>query len=211
MKINYKLKKYIENIIFPSYEKNDLGHNLDHIKYVIKRSLKIATKQENINFDMVYVVAAYHDIGHYIDAKNHEKVSADILLKDMNLRKFFIEDEIQIMAEAIYDHRASLKGEPRNIYGKIISSADRNTLVEVLLKRTYFYRIEHNHNESLNEIIEESRKHIINKFGRNGYAITKMYFEDLEYKKFLEEILVLTENKLEFRKRFMEINGLNKL
>ena len=35
-----------------------------------------------------------------------------------------------------------------------------------------------------------------------------MYFEDLDYKKFLEEISILAENKEEFRKRFMEVNGL---
>lgn len=209
MKINQELKKYIENTIFPSYKKNDLGHNLDHIRYVIDRSLKFANNQDDINYDMVYVIAAYHDIGHYIDAKNHEKVSADMLLVDVNLRKFFTEDEIQIMAEAIYDHRASLEGEPRSIYGKIVSSADRNTLVEVPLKRTYAYRIEHNPNDTLDQIIEESRQHIINKFGKKGYAAEKMYFEDLDYKKFLEEISVLAEDEVEFRRRFMEVNGLN--
>ena len=209
MKINDELKQYIENTIFSSYKKNDLGHNLDHIKYVIDRSLKFASNLDDINYDMVYVIAAYHDIGHFIDAKNHEKVSADMLLEDINLSKYFTEDEIQIMAEAIYDHRASLEGEPRSIYGKIVSSADRNTLVEVPLKRTYAYRVEHNHNDTLDEIIEESRQHIINKFGKKGYAAEKMYFEDLEYKKFLEEISDLAEDEEEFRRRFMETNGLN--
>ena len=209
MKINQELKKYIENTIFHNYIKNDLGHNLDHIRYVIDRSLKFASDQDDVNYDMVYVIAAYHDIGHYIDAKDHEKVSADMLLVDVNLRKFFTEDEIQIMAEAIYDHRASLEDEPRSIYGKIVSSADRNTLVEVPLKRTYAYRIEHNPNDTLDQIIEESRQHIINKFGKKGYAAEKMYFEDLDYKKFLEEISVLAEDEVEFRRRFMEVNGLN--
>ena len=63
--------------------------NLEHISYVIDRSLMFASNQDDINYDMVYVIAAYHDIGHYIDAKNHEKVSADMLLEDMNLRMFF--------------------------------------------------------------------------------------------------------------------------
>ena len=198
MKINQEIKKYIENTIFPSYKKNDLGHNLDHIRYVIDRSLKFASNQDDINYDMVYVIAAYH-----------EKVSADMLLEDINLRKFFTEDEIQTMAEAIYDHRASLEGEPRSIYGKIVSSADRNTLVEVPLKRTYAYRVEHNPTDTLDEIIEESRQHIINKFGKKGYAAEKMYFEDLDYKKFLEEISVLAEDEVEFKRRFMEVNGLN--
>ena len=209
MQINKELKKYIEENIFPSYRKNDLGHNLEHIKYVVNRSLRFANEVDDINYDMVYTIAAYHDIGHYIDAKNHEKVSAEMLLADENLRKFFTEDEIKIMSEAVYDHRASLEGEPRSVYGKIVSSADRNTLVEVPLKRTYAYRVAHNPNDSLEDIIEESRQHVINKFGKKGYATEKMYFEDSDYKKFLEEISTFAENKEEFRKRFMEVNGLN--
>lgn len=209
MQLNNKLQQYIEKNIFPSYKKNDLGHNLDHIKYVIDRSLKFASEVDSINYDMVYTIAAYHDIGHYIDAKNHEKVSAEMLLADENLKKYFTDNEIKTMAEAVYDHRASLEGEPRSIYGKIVSSADRNTLVDVPLKRTYAYRVEHNPNDTLDEIIEESRQHIISKFGKKGYATEKMYFEDLDYKKFLEDISNLAENKEEFRKRFIEVNGLN--
>ena len=206
MRINKRLQNYIEKNIFPSYKKNDLGHNIDHIKYVIERSLKFAKEVKDINYDMVYTIAAYHDIGHYIDAKNHEKVSADILLADNNLRKYFTEEEIKIMSEAVYDHKASLEGDPRSIYGKIVSSADRNTLIDVPLKRTYAYRIEHNPNDSLDDIIEESRKHIVNKFGKKGYATKKMYFEDLDYKKFLEDISVLAKNKEEFKNRYCEVN-----
>ncbi len=132
---------------------------------------------------MVYTVAAYHDLGHHIDGKNHEKVSAEMLLADENLREFFSEEEIRIMAEAVYDHRASMEGEPRSIYGKIVSSADRNTDILLPLRRTYSYRISNNPNDSLEKIIEESRKHLINKFGNSGYANEKMYFEDLDYKK----------------------------
>ena len=208
MKINDKLKKYIEENIFPSYKKNDLGHNIDHIKYVINRSLKFASRVEGINYDMVYTIAAYHDIGHYIDAKNHEKVSAEMLLADDNLKEFFTAEEIKIMSEAVYDHRASMEGEPRSIYGKIVSSADRNTLIDVPLKRTYAYRIEHNPKDPIEKIIEESREHIIDKFGKKGYATEKMYFEDLDYKKFLEDISKLAENKEEFKKRYCKINNI---
>ena len=47
--INKEIKKYIENNIFPQYIHNDSGHNLEHIKYVIKRSLKFAKIIPNIN------------------------------------------------------------------------------------------------------------------------------------------------------------------
>lgn len=206
MRVTKELKEYIKENIFPSYQKNDLGHNLEHIKYVIKRSLKFASEIDGVNFNMVYTIAAYHDIGHYIDAKNHEKISATILFEDKMLKKFFSDQEIKIMSEAVYDHRASLEGEPRSIYGKIVSSADRNTLVQVPLKRTYAYRLKHSPNASLDDIIEESRKHIIDKFGSHGYATEKMYFEDSDYKKFLEDISLLAQDKEEFKKQFIKIN-----
>lgn len=208
--IGEELKKYIENEIFKSYEKNEDAHKLDHIMYVINRSFMFASRVPDINMEMVYVIAAYHDIGHYIDAENHEKVSGKMLLEDKNLRKFFSEEEIKIMSEAVSDHRASSKNEPRSIYGKIVSSADRNVLIEVLLKRTYSYRKKHSLNLSLDEIIEESRLHLLDKFGKNGYATTKMYFEDEDYKKFLEDITELASNKEEFKRRFLEVNGLEK-
>lgn len=209
MDINSVLKKYIEDTIFPSYSKNDLGHNLSHIKYVIDRSLKFASTFTDINLDMVYTIASYHDIGHFIDAKNHERVSADILFNDKNLNKFFNANEIKIMMEAIEDHRASLEYEPRSIYGKIVSSADRNTNINSVLKRTYEYRIKNFKCANLDEVINESFNHIKEKFGKKGYAIEKMYFEDNEYKKFLLEIEELINNKEKFIKKYKQVNNIN--
>lgn len=206
--IREELKKYIEENIFTSYDKNEDGHKLDHIMYVIDRSFMFASRVPDVNLEMFYVIAAYHDIGHYIDAENHEKVSGEMLLKDKNLRKFFSEEEIKTMSEAVCDHRASSKNEPRSIYGKIVSSADRNVLVEIPLKRTYSYRKVHSPNSTLDEIIEESRQHLLDKFGKKGYATTKMYFEDEDYKNFLEDITVLASNEEEFKRRFLEVNGL---
>ena len=207
--INEQLKKYIEENVFPEYQKNDEGHNIDHINYVINRSLKFASTIPDIDYDMVYTIAAYHDIAHSIDAKNHERLSAEILKNDLNLKEFFDDDKINTMSEAVYDHRASMEGEPRSIYGKIVSSADRNTIVNNPFKRTYAYRLKHCPNDSLEEIIEDSRQHILDKYGNNGYATEKMYFEDEDFKKFKEEITNLASNKELFRKKYLEINGLN--
>lgn len=206
--VNESLKKYIEEVIFPQYELNDMGHNIDHIRYVIERSLKFASEVSNINLNMVYAIAAYHDIGHHIDAKNHEVVSAKILGEDQKLKEYFSKEEIDEMVCAVEDHRASLEYEPRSVYGKIVSSADRNTLIEVPLKRTYAYRIEHNPESSLEQIIEESRLHLKNKFGKEGYATEKMYFEDNDYKLFLKEIAELVDNEEEFIKRYKDVNNI---
>ena len=209
MEKNEKLKEYIDKNIFPEYEKNESAHDINHIKYVIDRSMKFAEEVHGINIDMAYTIAAYHDIGHHIDAKNHEKVSAEILEHDKGLKKFFEDDQIKIMKEAVEDHRASSDHEPRTIYGKIVSSADRNTDIETSIKRTYSYTKKHSPDCTLDEIIEKSRQHLIEKFGIGGYATSKMYFKDEEYGKYLKNLTELTSNKEKFKKKFIEINNLN--
>ena len=98
MKINEELKKYIEEYTFPEYDKNEPAHSINHIKYVIDRSFELVKENElDVNLDMVYTIAAYHDIGHHIDSKTHEIVSADMMFKDEDLKKFFTPDERKII------------------------------------------------------------------------------------------------------------------
>lgn len=207
--MNVKLQEYLENEIMPRNDLNDEGHNREHVNYVRRRSKKFASNIDGINMDMVDTIAVYHDVGHSIDAKNHEKVSASILASDKNLREFFSEEEIKVMAEAVEDHRASKNSEPRSIYGRIVSSADRNTSVDQVLKRTYSYRLKHMPDASIDEIIEESRKHAIDKFGVEGYAVDKMYFSDDEYEVFLKKIQELAGDPEGFRRRYIEVNEIN--
>lgn len=198
-KIDIKVKEYIEKNIFPEYEKNEQAHGIAHIEYVIRRSFELINQNDlDVDYNMVYVIAAYHDIGHNIDRKNHEKVSADIMSKDKNLKDFFDEEELRIIKEAIEDHRASNENEPRSIYGKLVSSADRNNTVEQCLERTYTYGKRHEPEISDKELYERSFDVLNKKFGYNGYA--KFYFKDEQYEKFLRDIRALLENKENFCK-----------
>ncbi len=197
MKVNSELQKYIENNIFPEYDKNEKAHGIEHIKYVIKRSFELVDENDlDVDSNIVYTVAAYHDIGHHIDSKTHEIISADIMSKDENLRKFFTEDEIKIIKEAIEDHRASAKDDPRSIYGRIVSSADRNNSVEACLRRTYSYGKKLNPNASDEELFLRAHDVLTKKFGENGYA--KFYFKDKVYEEFLKELRELLNNKDNF-------------
>lgn len=209
MIIREDLLDYIKKNIFSRYESNKNGHGLDHILYVINRSLNFASNVENINMEMVYVIAAYHDIGHSIDPDNHEKVSADILRADKMLKEFFSDEQIEEMAIAVEDHRASSKSNPRTIYGEIVSSADRNTDVYSPLRRTFAYRYKDYNGSNLEDIIEESFDHISRKFGIDGYASKKMFFEDKEYDDFLSGIRELISNKDKFVELYLKVNGLN--
>ena len=204
--INEELKKYIEENIFKENNKNDIGHNMEHVSYVINRSLRFAEEIADINMNMVYVVAAYHDIGHHIDAKNHEVVSSIIFLKDLEMRKYFSVDEIKIISEAILDHRASNDFEPRSIYGKIVSSADRNTSLDEPLKRTYRYTLNHCPGLSIDEMVDRAYNHLSQKYGQEGYAKEKMYFKDDEYEVFLKDLGSLLKDKEKFRKKYILIN-----
>ena len=189
--IKPKLKTYIETEIFPVYERNEPSHGINHIHTVINRSLHIA-KEYEVDKNMVYTVAAYHDLGHYINPKIHEKLSAEIFMKDNKIKKWFTEQQIQMIKEAIEDHRASSDHEPRSIYGRIVSTADRTIKsIDNCIKRTYLYGKKNypgllTQEEQINRIYE----HLNDKYGLNGYAKTYLYDEEFEIakKKFIEAL-----------------------
>jgi len=211
--VNPKLKAYIEEQIFPQYAKNEWGHQIGHINYVIRRSFEFATQvadQAALNPDIIYTVAAYHDLGHYVDAAHHEKVSAKMLRADEKLGEFFSPAEIETIAEAIEDHRSHCDRSTRSVYGRIVTSADCNIKIDVMLHRTYTYRIRNFSNLSLDEVVEESRWHLAAKYGKNGYALNKMFFDDPEFEEALKELQALTGDERLFRERFLRINHLER-
>lgn len=77
IELNKELKGYIDKEILPIYDKNEMGHGLAHIYYVIRRCLEFAKKFPEVNLDMLYTMASYHDVAHHIDKNNHEILSAD--------------------------------------------------------------------------------------------------------------------------------------
>lgn len=204
--LNKQLKQYIEECIFPIYKNNDSGHDIKHIKYVIKRSFEFANQFESIDFNMVYAIASFHDLAHHIDKDNHEVLSAKLFYEDDKMKDFFDNDQRKIIKEAIEDHRASLSSIPRSDYGKIISSADKNVDIISSLKRTHAYTIKHYPNLDLNQMIDRAYEHIYKKFGELGYA--KMWCTDEEFNKFKEDIQELLKDKNIFRIKYMEINGI---
>ena len=207
MLINKDLKQYLDENIVSMYDENDKGHDKEHFYYVLNRAIKFGEKL-NLNMDAIYTIVAFHDVGHHIDKKNHEVVSANIFENDDYVRSFFNDEFNVIIKEAILDHRASSDKEPRSIYGKVVSTADRNVNLDSLLKRTYEYR-KNDNDYNRDEIIKESYEHILKKFGKNGYAINKSYFKDEEYENFLKEILIITSDYDVFEKRYKKVNNLD--
>ena len=205
MKVSPRLRKYIETKIFPVYVERIPAKSLDHIRYVIRRSLKFA-EQVGADINMAYAIAAYHDIGMVECRKTHELVGGRMLREDLNLCQFFTPDQIEIMAQAVEDHRASSKSEPRSIYGRIVSSADRMTSVDDNLKLVHDYRKQYDADMTLAEKIADSRAHLFDKWGTNGYGITKIYFADTEFEAFLTDMRQLLADEDTFRMQYLRVN-----
>ena len=206
MTINKDLENYIKNEILPQYEKNDGGHSLEHIDYVLKRCFKFAEQFENIDFNMLFAIATFHDIAHHIDKKNHEKLSAEFFYNDEKMKEFFSESERVLIKEAIEDHRASSTYSPRSDYGKIISSADRSTDIDDFLRRTHSYTLKHFPDCTKEEMLKRAYDHTEQKYGKSGYA--KHYVKDKEYEAFREEINLLLQDPEKFRAKYYKINSL---
>lgn len=166
--INKELKTYIENNIFPRYEKY-YSHGMSHINNVINNCLMLADYY-NLDIDMAYTIAAYHDLGLNVDRENHEYESGKILKRDKELKKYFSDEQINIMKEAVEDHRGSRKERPRNIYGEILSDSDRDFEIEVLAKRQLATSIKNYSNLKIfEEHFERCHNYILKRINVKGH------------------------------------------
>lgn len=167
MNLNAGLMQYIKGFIFPRYEKY-YSHGMIHINSVIENMLMLADYY-GLDRDMAYTVASYHDIGLNIDRENHEKESARILRNDDELKKYFAKPQIEIMVEAIEDHRGSKKEKPRNIYGECISDSDRDFDIAILAKRQLATSLKnYPFLETFEDHFERCYEYICRRINKNG-------------------------------------------
>ena len=168
MQINIKLKEYIENCIFPQYDRY-YSHGLIHINNVINNCIMLADYYKLDN-NIAYTIAAYHDLGLSVSRENHEYESGKILINDKKLKEFFNDEEIRIMKEAVEDHRGSRKERPRNFYGEILSDSDRDFDIELLAKRQLATSIKNYTNlNTFEEHFERCYNYMLNKINSLGH------------------------------------------
>lgn len=162
------LREYIEQEILPRYENYDSAHRLDHIGAVIRRSADLA-KGYDVDEDMVYAIAAYHDLGICEGRELHHLSSARMMREDGNLRQWFSEEQIETMAQAVEDHRASAKSAPRSVYGRIVAEADREIDADTIVRRTIEYGLSHYPEYDRQGQFNRFKEHIDQKYARGGY------------------------------------------
>ena len=162
------LDVYIEQEILPQYDDFDGGHRRDHAETVIRESLKLA-RQYQADETMAYVIAAYHDLGLKFDREKHHIHSGEILMADEKLRKWFSEEQLMTMRDAVEDHRASGKNPPRTIYGAIVAEADRQIDPLTVVHRTMAFSQKLFPDGDFDTLYQRSLEHLREKYAEGGY------------------------------------------
>ena len=170
MKINVSLDimNFVEQQILPRYCAFGRSHGLAHVQKVIKNSLERADML-GADANMVYVIAAYHDLGMEGPRAIHHITGGKILAADVRLKKWFSPEQIKIMKEAVEDHRASSSRMPRSIYGKIVAEADRDLDPETVFTRAIEFGLEHYPELNKEQQWQRFNKHMEEKYSARGY------------------------------------------
>lgn len=196
------LMEFVEREILPRYNQFDPAHNMAHANSVINRSMALA-KRIGADVNMCYVVAAYHDLGLEGPRAIHHLTSGKILAADKRLQKWFSTHQIEMMRQAVEDHRASASHEPRNLYGKIVAEADRNLDPETVIRRTIQFGLGHYPELDREAQWERFNQHMDEKYSVNGYI--KLWLRGSDNEKHLGTLRQKLTNKTELRKDFDRI------
>lgn len=196
------LEQYINSEIIVQYDAFDKAHQRDHVLKVIKETLFLS-QYYPVNKSMLFVIAAYHDLGLSQGREFHHIESGRILLSDAYIAKWFSKDELHTMKEAIEDHRASNKHAPRSIYGKIVAEADRIIDPGVTLKRTVQYGLSHHPELDIEGQYQRFNAHLEDKYAEGGYL--KLWIKESSNAARLTELRELISNKVKLREVFEAI------
>lgn len=167
-KLNLEIMSFVEKEILPRYNAFGKSHGLQHVQHVIRNSLELVPLT-GADINMVYVIAAYHDLGMEGPRAIHHITSGKILQADARLKKWFSPEQIKIMKEAVEDHRASSSRQPRSIYGKIVAEADRDLDPETVFTRAIQYGLENYPEKGEEEQWKRFAAHMEEKYSINGY------------------------------------------
>ena len=162
------LLRYLEDEVIPRYAAFDKAHREDHARAVIERALAMG-KNYDIDEDLLLAAAACHDLGLAVDRKTHHLESGKIIRADASLREWFTPEEIETIAEAAEDHRASATTPPRSIYGALVAEADRMIVPETIIRRTIQFGLGHYPELDKEGHWERTLEHLNEKYAEGGY------------------------------------------
>jgi uncharacterized protein len=152
---------------------------------------------------MAYVIAAYHDLGMSGPRAVHHIAGGKILASDARLKKWFSQEQIKIMKEAVEDHRASASHAPRSLYGKIVAEADRDISVDIVVRRTIQYGLSNYPQLDKEGHWRRFKKHLDEKYSVNGYI--RLWLPHSPNERSLNELRQLIAEPQKLRETFNTI------
>ena len=196
------LVEFIETKILPQYADFDRAHNMEHVTRVIRSSLKLA-QQTGADVNMVYTIAAYHDLGLTGPRAIHHITSGKILQTDARLKRWFSAEQIRLMKEAVEDHRASASRAPRSIYGKIVAEADRDLEPENVVRRTIQFGLANYAQLDREGHWQRLLQHLNEKYSTRGYI--HLWISGSQNERWLNELRQLIEHPDQLRPVFEKL------
>lgn len=166
--LNKELVHYIETEVIPRYASFDKAHREDHVRKVIEESMNMSVHYD-VDLNMLYAAAAFHDTGLVDGRETHHLSSGRIIREDSRLREWFSSDQIETIAQAAEDHRASNGKEPRSVYGRIVAEADRDIDPMRILRRTVQFGMEHYPELDKEGHWQRMLEHLSEKYDYGGY------------------------------------------
>lgn len=200
--VSLDIMEFVERNILKRYNAFDAAHNMTHVNRVIKASVQLARKM-GADINMAYVVAAYHDLGLEVERATHHIESGKILKADRRLDKWFSAQQIEIMRQAVEDHRASASRAPRNIYGKIVAEADRDLEPMSVIRRTIQFGLAHYPEKTKEEHWDRFVEHLQQKYSSAGYI--KLWIAGSDNEQNLRELRRIINDRQQLRQTFEQI------
>lgn len=193
---NQEIAEFLMSEIVPRYDAFDAGHDRSHALYVMTQSLHLAQFYPEVDRAMLLTAAAYHDVGLVNGREQHHADSAKIMRTDERLLRWFTPEQVEVMAQAAFDHRASAKGEPATIYGRIVAESDRQIEIETVVRRTIQFGMKQYPDLTEAECYERTAEHLREKYGEGGYL--KLWIPESDNAARLEELrhIIADEGRL---------------
>ncbi len=200
--VNLEIMNFVEREILPRYNAFGHSHGMVHVQRVIRNALALVPAT-GADIDMVYVIAAYHDLGMEGPRAIHHITGGKILAADARLRRWFSAEQIRVMKEAVEDHRASASHAPRSVYGMIVAEADRDLEPVVVFSRTIEYGLENYRELDRNSHWERFASHMDSKYGANGYI--KLWIPNSPNEKRIKTLRDIIADKVRLHQVFDEL------
>lgn len=195
------LVAYAEAEIIPRYEHFDRAHGTDHVRTVIAQSLALAAHYD-VDINMVYAIATYHDTGLAYGRERHHIDAGRILAEDAEVRRRFTGEQIEVMREAVEDHRASSDHAPRTVYGRIVAESDRVIDPATIIRRTVQYGLANYPALDREGHYARCLDHLQKKYAEGGYL--RLWIAESDNALRLEELRTIIRDPQQLRRLFDE-------